>query len=67
MNETITYRVPGMTCAHCETAVKESTAAARGVKHVDVDLGTKIVSVEGENLDDEELRRAIREAGYEIA
>jgi copper chaperone len=67
MSETITYLVQGMTCAHCEAAVKETTAAAYGVSHVTVDLERNTVTVEGEGLDDRQLRRAIEEAGYQIS
>jgi copper chaperone CopZ len=38
-----------------------------GVTGVDVDLGTKVVKVTGEGLDDVALRAAIEEAGYEAA
>jgi copper chaperone CopZ len=34
---------------------------------VDIDLDTKLVTVTGEHLDDEALRAAIEEAGYEAA
>jgi copper chaperone len=67
VSETITYRVPGMHCGHCERAVKEEVGAVEGVAAVDVDLETKVVTVRGEPLDDTQLRAAIEEAGYEAA
>ena len=60
-----TYSVPGMSCAHCERAVSEHLAGVEGVASVAVDLETKLVVVLGESLDDERLRAAIHEAGYE--
>ena len=63
----LTYTVSGMSCAHCETAVKEEVSAVAGVESVDVDLDTKLVVVHGEGLDDAALRAAIGEAGYEAA
>ena len=63
----ITYRVPGMHCAHCERAVSEELAAVAGVESVEVDLERKLVVVRGEPLDDAALRAAIDEAGYEAA
>jgi copper chaperone len=63
----MTYTVPGIHCGHCERAVKEEVGAVAGVESVDVDLGTKLVSVRGDGLDDAELRAAIAEAGYEAA
>jgi copper chaperone CopZ len=65
--EEMTYSVPGMSCAHCERAVSEELAAVGGVESVAVDLETKIVLVRGSGLDDDALRAAIEEAGYEAA
>jgi len=67
MSETITYSVPGMSCAHCRLAVTEELTSVAGVESVDVDLETKLVVVRGEGLDDSALRAAIDEAGYEAA
>jgi len=67
MSQTITYSVPGMTCDHCKHAVSSELGAVAGVTGVDVDLGTKLVRVTGEGLDDAALRAAIEEAGYEAA
>ena len=67
MAETITYKVPGMTCDHCRHAVSSELGAVGGVDGVEVDLETKLVTVSGEGLDDQQLRAAIEEAGYEVA
>jgi copper chaperone CopZ len=63
----ITYRVPGMSCSHCEHAVSSELREVPGVESVDVDLETKLVVVRGNDLDDGLLRAAIEEAGYEAA
>lgn len=62
-----TYRVKGMTCDHCVRAVTDEVGKLDGVKHVEVDLasGTVTVSSDG-RLDDEALRAAVDEAGYEL-
>ena len=68
MTDTVTYSVPGMTCDHCTHAVASElrgVAGVAGVAGVDVDLATKLVTVTGEGLDDQVLRAAIEEAGYE--
>jgi copper chaperone len=65
--ESKTYTVPGMHCGNCERAVKAELAAVPGVQLVAVDLDDKLVTVEGEGLDDRALRAAIDEAGYEVA
>lgn len=65
--QTLTYMVPGMSCAHCEAAIARELRAACGVVAVDVDLGTKAVVVTGDALDDAALRAAIVDAGHEAA
>lgn len=65
--DTAQYIVSGMTCGHCETAVKQEISAVPGVEEVTVDLDTKRVEVRGSALDDAAIRAAIEEAGYEAA
>jgi copper chaperone CopZ len=63
---TMILEVPGMTCAHCEAAVKQELGSVPGVDHVEVDLATKLVTVAGSQLDPAALRAAVDEAGYEV-
>lgn len=58
--------VEGMSCQHCVMAVKNTLNTVEGVKSVEVNLETKKVEVEGENLQDVLLKEAIEEAGYEV-
>jgi copper chaperone CopZ len=67
MSETITYTVPAIHCAHCAMSIREEVSEVAGVDAVDVDLGTKLVTVRGRELDDAALRAAIEEAGYQAA
>ncbi len=67
MTEFLTYTVPGMHCGHCERAVETEVGAVAGVSSVEVDLETKRVTVQGEELDDAAVRAAIVDAGYEAA
>ena len=64
---TITYSVPGVSCAHCQAAITDEVSAVLGVEAVDVDLETKLVSVTGDPLDADAILAAIDEAGYEVA
>ncbi len=64
---TLTYSVPGMTCGHCVNAVTSELTAVAGVTEVSVDLTTKLVVVSGTDLEDDVLRAAIEEAGFEPA
>ena len=67
MSETITYTVPAIHCAHCAMSIREEVSEIEGVEDVDVDVGSKLVTVKGLELDDAALRSAIVEAGYEAA
>jgi copper chaperone len=65
---TSTYTVVGMTCGHCVTAVTEEVSQVPGVTTVDVDLasgGMDIIS--DAPVDEEAVRAAVEEAGYEVA
>ena len=64
---TLEYLVDGMSCDHCKAAVTEEVLAVDGVTEVEVDLQAKRVLVHGEDLDDDAIRAAIDEAGYEAA
>lgn len=63
-----TYRVDGMTCAHCVSAVTEELTALAGVTDVTVELdagGTSTVSIVGPvALTDKQVAEALGEAGY---
>jgi copper chaperone CopZ len=65
--QTFSYSVPAIHCGHCKHAVEGELAAVRGVHSVEADLDTKVVTVQGEELEDAALRAAIEEAGYEAA
>lgn len=65
--ERVMLSVPGMTCGHCESAVKEEIGDIAGVTSVDVDLHSKDVLVAGHDLDIAALVAAVGEAGYEAA
>jgi copper chaperone len=65
--ETISYSVPAIHCGHCKRAVEDEVGSVPGVRTVDADLETKLVTVHGDDLDDAALRAAIAEAGYEAA
>jgi copper chaperone len=66
MSTTMTFTVPGMTCGHCEAAVTTEVTALAGVTEVAVDLTTKLVTVHGEDLNEELIIAAIDEAGFEV-
>ena len=62
---TITISVPGMSCGHCETAVRSEVGKVTGVESVSVDLDSKDVVVTGDALDLDAIIAAVDEAGYD--
>ena len=64
--ETRDYTVEGMTCSHCVLSVREEVSEVPGVNAVDVDLDSGRLTVTGRNLDDDAVRGAVAEAGYEV-
>jgi len=62
----ITLNVPGMSCGHCEAAIKTEVGQVAGVSAVNVDLATKIVTVDGDELDLDAIVAAVAEAGFEV-
>ena len=65
---TATYTVTGMTCGHCVSAVTEEVSAVPGITGVDVDLAAGRLTVTSDSpVDDDAVRAAVDEAGYELA
>lgn len=61
-----TLLVEGMSCGHCEKAVKNALGELKGVSNVEVGLDTKKVEVEGKDLNDKVIKEAIEDAGYDV-
>jgi copper chaperone CopZ len=67
MMTTLSYSVPGVSCAHCQRAIEGEVLQVHGVESVEVDLDSKTVTVSGESLNAAAIVAAIDEAGYEVA
>jgi copper ion binding protein len=65
--EQVIFTVTGMSCAHCVAAITDELTKVPGVTAVHIDLETKMVVVDGDQLHEKALRDAIDEAGYEVA
>ncbi|MDT3397820.1 heavy-metal-associated domain-containing protein [Streptomyces sp. B1866] len=64
---TTVYQVTGMTCGHCEGAVSQEISALAGVSSVTAVAATGQVTVtSAAPLDEEAVRAAVDEAGYEL-
>ena len=60
--------VTGMSCEHCEKAVRAEISAIPGVSRVDVDLASGEVKIRAESAPQmTALRAAVEEAGYQLA
>lgn len=65
---TTVYKISGMTCGHCEGAVSQEISALQGVTAVQAIAKTGEVTVTSAvPLDEEAVRAAVDEAGYELA
>ena len=60
-----TYTVPGISCDHCKRAIETEVSGVAAVGSVEVDVDAKLVTVVGG--DDDAIRAAIDDAGYDIA
>lgn len=64
---TTVYQVSGMTCGHCEGAVSAELSALDGVSAARAVAATGEVTVTSTApLDEEKVRAAVDEAGYEL-
>ncbi|MEU7009846.1 cation transporter [Streptomyces sp. NPDC046332] len=64
---TTVYQVKGMTCGHCEGAVSSEISEIAGVSSVEAVASTGQVTVVSQTpLDEEAVRAAVDEAGYEL-
>lgn len=63
-----TLNVEGMSCSHCENAVKKSVGALNGVSSVAVDLKGKKVTVEfdPEKVTVNTIKDTIEDQGYDV-
>ncbi|MEX5235777.1 heavy-metal-associated domain-containing protein [Kocuria arenosa] len=66
-----TVHVSGMTCGHCVMSVTEELTELEGVESVDVDLVaggvSPVVVTSTRELSEDEVEKAVEEAGYSVA
>ncbi|MHC2997868.1 heavy-metal-associated domain-containing protein [Microbacterium sp. HJ5] len=66
MTKTVEYTVTGMSCGHCEAAVRGEVSKIAGVETVAVDAATgSLVVGSSLPLSDADVLAAVDEAGYE--
>ena len=66
MATTTEYQVTGMSCGHCETAIRAEVSEIDGVTGIDVSAQTGRLTVTAEQpVEDAAVIAAVDEAGYE--
>lgn len=66
MSTTTEFAVTGMTCGHCENAVREEVTALAGVTGVEVSAETgRLVVTTDAPVADADVIAAVDEAGYQ--
>ena len=70
IDRTVELSINGMTCGHCVASVTEELSQVPGVLNVEVILNSgatsKATVVTNTELDDNALRDAVSEAGFEL-
>lgn len=65
--EKVVLKVDGMSCSHCENAIKKAVGAMNGVSEVIVDLDGKTVTVNyDEKVTIENIKSEIEDQGYDV-
>ena len=67
--QTATLGISGMTCGGCVRSVSKVLNALDGVAKADVSLDKRcaVVDYDAAKLDLDQIKRAVHEAGYEVA
>lgn len=58
--------IEGMSCKHCVKHVTEALEELEGVKDVKVSLENNNAIVEVDNVNDDTLKNAVEEVGYDV-
>lgn len=61
-----TYSVSGMTCSACSLHVEKAAKSVEGVRSASVNLLENRLVVESDDISDEQIRQAVRSAGYDL-
>ncbi len=66
--EKITLNVEGMSCSHCENAVKNAVGELDGVSNVAVNLAEKTVTIDFDaaKVSPAEFKPVIEEEGFDV-
>lgn len=68
-SDAVVLKVEGMTCAHCKNAAEKAVNALPGVSSAEVNLDEKTLTVkfDSSTVGLDAIKKAIVDAGYEVA
>jgi hypothetical protein len=58
-------KVDGMSCNHCTSSVEKNVGQIEGIKSVNADLASHIVTLEADQFDESTIEKTIHDLGYE--
>lgn len=61
---TYDFKVEGMTCNHCKATVERGLGSLKNINEVVADPGRNLVTIQGNDPDDADIRKTIEELGY---
>ncbi len=65
-SDMLMVKIKGMTCSHCAMSVKKGLERIPYVENVAVDIDKGEARIEGGNIDNELIKKEVRELGYEV-
>lgn len=63
---TKTFKIEGMSCGHCVMAVKKELSRIP-VEKTDVQIGKAVVEFDEKKISENDVAKAIKNAGYEVS
>jgi copper chaperone len=65
--ETITVKTPDITCGGCAGSIKNALGKMEGIKKVEVDVNTKMVSIEyGAQISRQQITAKLDDIGFPV-
>ncbi len=65
--KTITLQTPDITCGGCAGSIKNALGKMEGIKNVEVDINTKMVSIEhAEQITREQIAAKLDDIGFPV-
>ncbi len=65
--KTTTVKTPDITCGGCASSIKNAIGKMEGIKKVEVNVNTKMVSIEhGEQISREQIEAKLDDIGFPV-